>query len=139
MCFVIEIVWAYRSVSLCIFIIGATVILKMTGLNKTSFRKQSSALIMATIISNIFIMTRKSSQIFYLIPPIESEQLENQRIRLVNKGLVLDGKINEIEVRPEYVDELIDEAEKEQNDEEKKNILQAAGFEVIDRIDYEYI
>lgn len=41
----------------------------------------------------------------------------------MNKGLVLDGKINEIEFRPGFVDELIDVADKEENYEEKKAIL----------------
>lgn len=60
-------------------------------------------------------------------------------MRVLNKGIVLDGKINEIEFRPGFVEELIDVADKEENYEEKKAILEAAGFKVIDTKDYEYL
>lgn len=57
-------------------------------------------------------------------------------MEILNKGLVLDGKINEVEFRPGYVDELIDIADQEGDYEEKKKILEAAGFQVIDSKDY---
>jgi hypothetical protein len=37
-----------------------------------SLRKQGSALVVAVILSDIFVRTKKSSEIFYLIPPIAS-------------------------------------------------------------------
>ncbi len=39
-------------------------------------RKQAVALVLAAYISDLFVRTRKSSEIFYLIPSIESEKLE---------------------------------------------------------------
>jgi len=59
-----------------------------------SLRKQGSALIIAVIFSELFVRTKKSSEIFYLIPEISDKKLEAERIQLLNKGLVLDGKIN---------------------------------------------
>jgi hypothetical protein len=59
-----------------------------------SMRKQGVALIIAVLISDLFVRTKKSSEIFYLIPPITDEQLEKERLSILNQGLVLDGKIN---------------------------------------------
>ena len=36
------------------------------------------------------------------------------------------------------MDELVEEAEKEKDGEQRKFILEAAGFEVVDRVDFEY-
>lgn len=134
-----QIVWTYRLIPLSLFIFGAAAILKISGVSKMSMRKQGVALLIAVFVSDFFMRTKKSSDIFYLIPTIEDEQLESERLRVLNKGIVLDGKINEIEFRPGFVDELIDVADKEENYEEKKAILEAAGFKVIDTKDYEYL
>jgi hypothetical protein len=52
---------------------------------------------------------------------------------------VLDGKINEVEFKPGFVDELIDIADKEEDYDQKKEVLEAAGFKVIDTKDYQYL
>lgn len=100
-----------------------------------SLRKRGVAVVVAAFISDIFVRTRKSSEIFYLIPEISEPKLEAERVELLNKGLVLDGKINEVEFRPALVDELIEIAEKETDYEERKKVLEAAGFQVIDTVD----
>lgn len=134
-----QIVWTYRLIPLSLFLFGAAAILKLTGINRMSLRKQGTALIVAVVLCDIFVRTKKSSEIFYLIPEIKDPQLEAERIQLLNKGLVLDGKINEVEFRPGFVDELIDVADRETDYDQKKEVLEAAGFKVIDSKDYEYI
>lgn len=42
-----------------------------------SVRKQGVALLIAVFVSDFFMRTKKSSEIFYLIPKIENEQLES--------------------------------------------------------------
>jgi hypothetical protein len=101
-----------------------------------SLRKQGSALVVAVLLSEVFVRTKKSSEIFYLIPAISDPQLEADRLQLLNKGLVLDGKINEVEFKPDIVDELIDVADRETDYQQKKEVLEAAGFKVIDSKDY---
>jgi hypothetical protein len=59
-------------------------------------RKQGTALIISVILSEIFVRTKKSSEIFYLIPELSDKKIEEERVQLLNKGLVLDGKINEV-------------------------------------------
>jgi len=112
--------------------------MRMSGIYKMSRKKQAVGLITATIVGDFFIRAKKSSDIFYLIPPLSNPELEEERLGLINKSIVLDGKINEIEIHPHYIDELIDEAEKETNAEERKKILETAGYQVVDRIDFEY-
>lgn len=93
-------------------------------------------MIISVILSELFVRTKKSSEIFYLIPELSDKKIEEERVQLLNKGLVLDGKINEVEFRPDYVDELIEVADQEKEYEEKKIVLEAAGFKVIDTKDY---
>lgn len=76
----------------------------MTGIHRMSMRKQGTALIISVILSELFVRTKKSSEIFYLIPELSDKKIEEERVQLLNKGLVLDGKINEVEFRPDYVD-----------------------------------
>jgi hypothetical protein len=57
--------------------IGAVSILKLTGINRMSKQKQVVALIVAAISCDIFVKTRKSSDIFYLIPSLEDEKQED--------------------------------------------------------------
>lgn len=62
---------------MAIFLIGAMSILKLTGINRMSKQKQVVALIIAAFSCNVFVKTRKSSDIFYLIPSLEDEKQEN--------------------------------------------------------------
>jgi len=78
-------------------------------------KKQIVGLIAATIIGDIFVRARMSSEIFYLIPSLSDEKLDEERVSILNKSVVLDGKINEIEFHPTFVNELIAEADKEDN------------------------
>nr|BAJ98435.1 predicted protein [Hordeum vulgare subsp. vulgare] len=71
-----SIVWTYRLIPLSIFIFGAVAILKMTGVDRMSLRKRGVAVVVAAFISDIFVRTRKSSEIFYLIPEISEPKLE---------------------------------------------------------------
>lgn len=86
---------------------GASTIMRISGIHKMSSKKQIVGLLAAAIIGDVFIRAKKSSEIFYLISPLGDPELEKQRVDIVNKSIVLDGKINEIEFHPHYVDELI--------------------------------
>jgi len=50
--------------------------MRISGIHKMSRKKQSVGLIAAVIICDIFVRAKKSSEIFYLIPPLADEELE---------------------------------------------------------------
>jgi hypothetical protein len=75
-----KIVWTYRLFPLFLFLFGAVTIMSLSGINKMSFRKQAVGLVMATFMCNLFVRTKKSSEIFYLIPPLADENMEKERL-----------------------------------------------------------
>lgn len=54
-----------------IFLIGAMAILKLTGIDRMSKQKQIVAFIIAAFSCDVFVKTRKSNDIFYLIPKLD--------------------------------------------------------------------
>ena len=65
-----------------------------------SGRKQLAGLVVAAVMGDMFVRAKNSSDIFYLIPALKNQELEEERIDIINKSIVLDGKINEIENHP---------------------------------------
>ena len=62
---------------MAIFLIGAMALLKLTGIDRMSKQKQVVALVIAGFCCDVFVKTRKSSDIFYLIPSLGDEKQEN--------------------------------------------------------------
>lgn len=62
-------------IPIAFFLFGAVTILKMTGISKMSPRKQIVGLLTATILGDFFVRARKSSDIFYFIPPLSDDKL----------------------------------------------------------------
>jgi hypothetical protein len=53
------------------------VIIKATGLRAVSSHKKGAGIIMGLIAANLLVQVRKSSEIFYLIPPLANSALED--------------------------------------------------------------
>ena len=68
--------WTYRLVPISMFLFAAVTIFRMSGIYKMSFKKQAVGLVAAAIMGDIFIRAKKSSEIFYLIPPLANPTLE---------------------------------------------------------------
>ena len=55
-----------------LFVFGGATILRMSGIYKMSIKKQMVGLIAAAFTGDFFIRAKKSSEIFYLIPPLSN-------------------------------------------------------------------
>lgn len=64
-------------VPMSIFLIAAMALLKLTGIDRMSKQKQIVAFIVAAFSCDVFVKTRKSNDIFYLIPSLDDEKQEN--------------------------------------------------------------
>jgi hypothetical protein len=57
------------------FLFGAVTIFRLSGIHKMSSKKHAVGLISAAIVGDFFIRAKKSSEIFYLIPPLSNPDL----------------------------------------------------------------
>jgi hypothetical protein len=73
---VMQIVWTYRLIPISMFLFAAVTIFRLSGIYKMSLRKQFVGVVAAAVMGDFFIRAKKSSEIFYLIPPLSNEELE---------------------------------------------------------------
>jgi hypothetical protein len=103
------------------------------GFTKMKIGKQVGTLAVALYVADVFVQSRKASEIFYTISPLSSKDLEKNRKDLINKSVILDGKIYVLDKeRSSEKKELMEQAQHEEDQNMKKSLLEAADFEVID-------
>ena len=90
-----KIVWTYRLIPISIFLCAGVTIFRVSGIYRMSIQKQGIGLIAAALMGDFFVRAKKSSEIFYLIPPLNHE-LEKERLDILNRSILVDGKINEV-------------------------------------------
>ena len=84
------------------------------GFTKMKISKQVATMAAALYVADVFVQSRKSSEIFYTISPLSSKALERSRKELINKSVILDGKIYILD---------------QEKSSEKKELMEQAKFE----------
>ncbi len=109
------------------------VFMAAVGFTKMKISKQVATMAAALYVADVFVQSRKSSEIFYTISPLSSKALERSRKELINKSVILDGKIYILDQeKSSEKKELMEQAKFEEDQNMKKALLEAADFEVID-------